>query len=88
MRYEYDNSEDNVRNPNHPPRRRVTYGLNSSDEMGEFHLQVIACDASEVSVLDIDYRNTYAITDSIATARALLKHEPKVPSGWWFVRPS
>lgn len=36
----YDNSENNIRNPNHPPQR-VTYGLESSDEMGELWFQVI-----------------------------------------------
>jgi hypothetical protein len=32
MRYTYDNSNENPRNPNQPPRS-VTYGLQSSDEM-------------------------------------------------------
>lgn len=36
----FDNSEENIRNPNHPPQR-VTYGLESSDEMGELWFQVI-----------------------------------------------
>jgi Flp pilus assembly protein TadD/mono/diheme cytochrome c family protein len=40
MRYSYDNSADNVRNPNHPPRR-VVAGDRSSDEMGHLWLQVL-----------------------------------------------
>ena len=40
MRYTYDNSEDNVRNPNHPPRR-VTAGNKSSDEMAHLWIQVL-----------------------------------------------
>jgi tetratricopeptide (TPR) repeat protein/mono/diheme cytochrome c family protein len=40
MEYTYDNSVDNVRNPNHPPRR-VTYGQLTSNEMGELWLQVV-----------------------------------------------
>ena len=40
MRYTYDNSADNVRNPNHPPRR-VLAGNRSSDEMGHLWVQVL-----------------------------------------------
>jgi tetratricopeptide (TPR) repeat protein len=35
-----DNSAENLRNPNHPPRR-VTFGPQSTDEMGELWLQVL-----------------------------------------------
>jgi len=41
MRYVYDNSAANPRNPNRPPRR-VTYGPNSTDEMGDLIVQVVA----------------------------------------------
>jgi tetratricopeptide (TPR) repeat protein len=40
MRYHYDNSAANVRNPNQPPRR-VENGNQSSDEMGHLWLQVL-----------------------------------------------
>ena len=40
MRYHYDNSAANVRNPNHPPRR-VTAGNQSIDEMAHLWLQVL-----------------------------------------------
>ena len=40
MRYHYDNSADNVRNPNSPPKR-VAGGNQSTDEMGHFWLQVL-----------------------------------------------
>lgn len=43
MRYHYDNSAGNPRNPNHPPKR-VVAGNNATDEMGHFWLQVIAHD--------------------------------------------
>ena len=39
MRFSYDNSSDNVRNPHQPPRR-VTAGNRSSDEMAHLWLQV------------------------------------------------
>jgi tetratricopeptide (TPR) repeat protein len=40
MRYSYDNSTDNVANPNNPPRR-VVAGNRSSDEMAHLWLQVL-----------------------------------------------
>ena len=40
MRWTYNNSTDNVRNPNQPPRR-VVAGNNSSDEMSHLWLQVL-----------------------------------------------
>ncbi len=40
MRYTYDNSATNPRNPNRPPKRVVS-GDNSTDEMGHFWLQVL-----------------------------------------------
>ncbi len=40
MRYTYDNSIENLSNPNHPPRR-VVAGNRSSDEMAHLWLQVL-----------------------------------------------
>lgn len=40
MRYQYDNSTDNVRNPNNPPIE-VRGGIRSTDEMGHLWLQVL-----------------------------------------------
>jgi Flp pilus assembly protein TadD len=40
MRYSYDNSAENVRNPNHPPKR-VLAGDKSSDEMSHLWIQVL-----------------------------------------------
>ena len=41
----FDNSEDNPRNPNHPPRR-VRYGIQSQDEMCACHLEFLPEDPS------------------------------------------
>jgi tetratricopeptide (TPR) repeat protein len=76
MRIEYDNSAENLRNPVHPPQH-VTYGLSSSDEMGEFHLQVLTQSDEDRRKLETDYRRVYATPDTIAAARALLKNEPE-----------
>lgn len=43
MRYHYDNSVANVRNPNHPPKR-VQAGNHATDEMGHLWLQVLPRD--------------------------------------------
>ena len=40
MRFTYDNSTENIRNPNNPPRR-VKAGNRSSDEMGHLWVQVL-----------------------------------------------
>jgi peroxiredoxin len=41
----YDNSEDNPRNPNHPPRR-VRYGVGSKEEMCACHFELLPDDPS------------------------------------------
>jgi Flp pilus assembly protein TadD len=40
MNFSYDNSPQNVHNPNQPPKR-VRFGLQSTDEMGELWLMVL-----------------------------------------------
>jgi hypothetical protein len=46
MRYHYDNSGANVRNPNHPPKR-VLAGNQSTDEMGHLWLEVLPAGAGD-----------------------------------------
>jgi len=48
--FTYDNTDDNVRNRNHPARR-VVYGSNASDEMADVYLQVTAVNADQRAVL-------------------------------------
>ena len=50
MRFTYDNSAENDRNPNNPPKR-VTYGELSSDEMGSLWMQVIPRRAADLDKL-------------------------------------
>ena len=50
MRYSYDNSAANPRNPNQPPRE-VRYGPQSSDEMGELWFQVRLQNTNELARL-------------------------------------
>ncbi len=46
MRYYYDNSAANPRNPNHPPKR-VRSGNQATDEMGHLWLQILPHDAGD-----------------------------------------
>lgn len=49
--FTYDNSANNIRNPNNPPQR-VRYGLNATDEMGSLWFQVLPHDAEDRVKLD------------------------------------
>ena len=51
MRFTYDNSSSNVRNPNQPPKR-VALGNRTTDEMGSVLLQVVTKNERERAVLD------------------------------------
>jgi tetratricopeptide (TPR) repeat protein len=55
MRFTYDNSADNLRNPNHPPQR-VTAGNRASDEMAHLWLQVLPTDADTSAANGADPR--------------------------------
>ncbi len=46
MRFHYDNSTENVRNPNRPPQR-VRGGSQANDEMGDLWLQVLPVGAGD-----------------------------------------
>lgn len=46
----YDNSANNFRNPNNPPKR-VTWGENSTDEMGSLILNVVPVKQSDTTAL-------------------------------------
>jgi mono/diheme cytochrome c family protein len=51
MRYRYDNSSDNPRNPNNPPKR-VTFGSSSTDEMADLVLQLLPKSKEEAEILE------------------------------------
>jgi tetratricopeptide (TPR) repeat protein/mono/diheme cytochrome c family protein len=75
MRYTYDNSAANPRNPSSPPKR-VMYGLNTSDEMGEMWLQVVPRLPQNFDLLRNDYFRKWGLPDTIAQNQALLKRDP------------
>jgi Flp pilus assembly protein TadD/mono/diheme cytochrome c family protein len=49
MRFTYDNSADNVRNPNQPPKR-VMAGNRASDEMAHLWLQVLPRESPDATI--------------------------------------
>lgn len=54
MRFTFDNSSRNIRNPHQPPQR-VVFGPRTADEMGDLWLQVLARDAADQAVLRRDF---------------------------------
>ncbi len=55
MRVRFDNSENNIRNPHHPPQR-VHFGFQSYDEMAQMTFQVLPRDAAQARKLVADFR--------------------------------
>jgi hypothetical protein len=58
MHYTYDNSSANPRNPFDPPRR-ITHGLQSTDEMAEMTFQVLPSDPDDLPTLAADLDRFY-----------------------------
>ena len=54
MEFSYDNSAANPRNPHDPPRR-VLYGPESSDEMGDLWVQVVPQRDEDLAALKLDF---------------------------------
>jgi len=68
----YDNSSANIRNPNRPPRR-VVFGPQSTDEMGEIWFQVMPGNANDLAILKrekqlMDSRETAAFYENFLRA--------------------
>jgi tetratricopeptide (TPR) repeat protein len=55
MRIRFDNSENNIRNPHHPPQR-VHFGFQSYDEMAQLTFQVLPRDAAQARKLAADFQ--------------------------------
>jgi len=59
MRFTYDNSTNNIRNPFNPPRR-ILWGPQTTDEMGELYFQALPHDQRDYQTLGIDYSRYFA----------------------------
>jgi Flp pilus assembly protein TadD len=73
MRYVYDNSPANVRNPEHPPKR-ARWGQRSSDEMGDLWIQVLTRSDADLERLAGDFRRKVAAEDVIGYETEIERH--------------
>src|SRR5207249_3849600 len=71
MHYLYDNSTNNLRNPNSPPKP-VRHGLQTTDEMAGLVFQAVARNFEDRSILAKDY-SEYFVRVSMDYYRFLLK---------------
>jgi tetratricopeptide (TPR) repeat protein len=77
MRYMYDNSADNIRNPHRPPAR-VVWGQNTTDEMGDLWLQLVPRVAADFATLNADVQRKRGGED-LAAYKKLLDADPTNP---------
>jgi tetratricopeptide (TPR) repeat protein len=75
MRFGFDNSAENVRNPNQPPKR-VQFGLQTTDEMGELWFQLLPRNSTELAVLSKSFFVKYA-NDTIEANQWRLQQDPQ-----------
>jgi tetratricopeptide (TPR) repeat protein len=73
MRYTYDNSADNPRNPQRPPTR-ARWGQRSAEEMGDLWLQVLPRDGDDLDRLSRDFRPKVAAEDVKGYEAEIEKH--------------
>jgi len=74
MKYRYDNSPANPRNPAVPPVR-VPWGQQSTEEMGDFWLQVMPKNPAERQLLDQTFRAKW-MADDVIGLESLIRREP------------
>lgn len=75
MHYTYDNSAGNRRNPDRPPRR-IRWGQNSSDEMGDLWIQVLARSSDDRRRLAADFGPKVLAEDATGYEK-LLEADPR-----------
>lgn len=74
MEFGYDNSTNNPRNPNHPPRE-VLYGSNTTDEMAELWMQIVLKSQQDFEEL-AKALQPKVMRDSILANEAILRRNP------------
>jgi len=75
MHFTYDNSSDNVHNPNQPPKQ-VRYGPQTTDEMAQLTYQVLARSGEDRATLVANQFNKLTL-DSIAYNESVLRERPE-----------
>lgn len=74
MRYTYDNSADNPRNPQQPPKR-VVWGQWSKDEMGDLWIQVLTRDDRDLQILNATCRPRM-IAEDVVGYETMIRQDP------------
>lgn len=77
MRYTFDNSEENPRNPQLPPRR-VRWGPTSTDEMADLLIQLAAHSSEDLPLLEREISKKHRV-DEIIGREAQLTANPAQP---------
>jgi Tfp pilus assembly protein PilF len=75
MRYTYDNSAGNARNPHQPPQR-VVYGPLSSDEMGDLWLRLLPRTNTDADILARSYVDN-ELRKNITAAERMTREYPR-----------
>ena len=73
MRFVYDNSADNPRNPNNPPVR-ITYGWQTTEEMGDLWFQVVPKRPEEWVTMSRDFGRRERLAQIAGYAKQLEIH--------------
>jgi len=77
MRYTYDNSPDNPRNPEHPPKR-ARWGQRSADEMGDLWIQTLTRSQADLVALDTQFRRKVVAEDVHGYEMEIARHPDDV----------
>ena len=75
MRFTYDNSTNNVRNPTVPPTR-VTYGAETRNEMAELWMQVLPRTPQDAEALQSAYQRR-VVDDALQFNTRIIAREPE-----------
>ncbi|MEQ1908654.1 MAG: tetratricopeptide repeat protein [Vicinamibacterales bacterium] len=78
MRYTYDNSAENPRNPDQPPRR-IFWGQRSTDEMGDLWIQVLTRTERDLRVLEEQFGPKVMAEDTVGYERWLESEPDSAP---------
>ena len=78
MRYTYDNSTANARNPQQPPAR-ARWGQRSADEMGDLWIQVLPRSGADLDRLSGDFRKKVAAEDVFGYEMEIERHPGDAP---------
>jgi tetratricopeptide (TPR) repeat protein len=75
MRYTYDNSAENPRNPQQPPQRAI-WGQRTADEMGDLWIQVLTRDDGDRMILTRDFQRKM-LAENVIGYETLIRQTPR-----------